>query len=353
MHTSKRQIFGLTALVLAAVVFMMWLAGLLHLGKISPGTVAPPAEAPPGRLHTVATAALPVELTVLAQVMSPTLAQVSAQVPGRVAKTHVEPGDRVAAGAALVTLDAREFQARVKQAQAGAAQARAHLTQAEADFQRYRRLKTEGAISPQEFDAVEARLRAAQAALAQAQAQVQEAATMSGYTVIKAPQAGVVAERRVAAGDLAQPGQPLLVLYDPARLRLEGQVNDSHRQAVHAGLKVRAEAPAVGWQGETTLAEIFPMSQAASRTLTVRTDWVSAAGLAPGMFARLTIPIGQTTGILIPKRAVRQVGQLAMVEVFARGRTFRRQVQLGRTIGEQVEVLAGLQPGEQVALLPE
>ena len=124
----------------------------------------------------------------LGAVISPSLAQVSAQVPGRVTKIWVEAGSRVQAGRPPgEPVRRRSIKARVDQAQAGVAQARAQLAQVAADYQRYQFLFKEGAVSPQEFDAMKARYKSAQAALSQAQAAVSEAATMRGYTVVRAP----------------------------------------------------------------------------------------------------------------------------------------------------------------------
>jgi RND family efflux transporter MFP subunit len=294
--------------------------------------------------------AIPQELEVLGAVVSKSLAQISAQVPGRVTKIWVEAGSRVQAGEPLVTLAAAEYQARVSQAQAGAAQARAQLTQVTADYRRYQYLLKEGAASPREFEAMEARYQSAQAALAAAQAQVQEAATLKGYTIVRAPEAGVVAERRVAVGDLAQPGQPLISLYNPELLQIEGEVNDSYRAQIRVGEAVQVTVPAVQWQGQLAIAEIFPISQAVSRTFKVRTAVVQDRQLVPGMFARLKLPLGETRGILIPQGAVHRVGQLTMVKVVVENTAQLRQVKLGRQIGEEVEILAGLRAGEKIML---
>ncbi len=162
---AKKKIIGLTVLVATALLFMAWLAGLLHFGKIAPGLVAEKAAAPAGRVLVISETMIPRELEVLGEVISPSLAQVSAQVPGRVSKIWVEAGTRVPAGAPLVTLSAEEYQARLNQARAGVTQAQAQLTQASADYQRYQYLLKEGAASPREFEAVEARFKSAQAAL--------------------------------------------------------------------------------------------------------------------------------------------------------------------------------------------
>jgi RND family efflux transporter MFP subunit len=336
--TSKKNLYGLAVLVLGALVFMLWLAGLLHFGKIAPGTVALKAPALKGRVLVVQEREIPQELSVLGSVMSASLAQVSSQVPGRVTKIWVEAGSRVKAGDSLVSLTAAEYQARLSQTQA-------QLKQAAADYKRYQSLLKEGAVSPQEFGAMEARYQTARA-------QVAEAATMKGYTLVQAPGAGVVAERRVAVGDLAQPGQPLVIIYNPHKLQIEGEVNDNYRQQIRLGEMVRVSVPAVKFQADLPLTEIFPISQTGSRTFKVRTAIIKNPELVPGMFARLELRLAPARGLLIPKAAVRQVGQLSMVEFIVDSRAARRQVQLGRQVGDQVEVLAGLQAGDKI-MLPE
>lgn len=370
---STKRLLALSALVAASLLFMLWLAGLLEFGKIGPGTV--PREAPlaPGQVFTLQEVEIPQELTVLAQVMSKTLTQVSARVPGRVHDIRVEAGDRVKGGDPLVLLHGPEYRDRVSQAQAGAAQAQAHLTQIRADYERYRRLLKEGAVSPREFEAMEAKLRSAQAALAQTQAQVREALTFQDYTILKAPLNGLVAARQAAVGDLAQPGQVLVSLYDPREMQIEGEVNDEYRDHIKLGMPVRFEVPALQYQGESTLAEVFPISAPGSRTFTVRTailnrartgaKAVGAVGeppppgglpskqtLVPGLFARLYVQIGKTRGLLLPQAAVREIGQLTMVEVLVEGRPTRRQVKLGREVKGHWEILSGLQAGEQIVL---
>jgi membrane fusion protein, multidrug efflux system len=335
---NKKKIIGLSALVLGAVVFMAWLAGLLHFGKIAPGVVPLKEARAQGRMLTVRETEIPRGLEVLGAVISKSLSQVSSQVPGRVVKIWVEAGSKVKPGARLVTLSAAEYQARLNRAQA-------QLKQAAADYQRYKFLYKQGAASPQEFGAMEARYKTARA-------QVAEAATMRGYTVVRAPEAGVVAERKVAVGDLAQPGQPLIALYNPALLQIEGEVNDNYREQVKVGEQAKVSVPAVNFTENLPIAEIFPISATGSRTFKVRTKIFANPALVPGMFARLSLPLGATRGILIPQAAVQTVGQLTMVKGVVEHAAQLRQVKLGRQVGDKVEVLAGLQAGDKI-LLPE
>ncbi|MBU4232540.1 MAG: efflux RND transporter periplasmic adaptor subunit [Desulfobacterales bacterium] len=330
----KKKIIGLSALVVGGILFMAWLAGLLHFGKIAPGLTPLKGPPPQGRVLVVQETEIPRELEVMGAVISPTLSQVSSQVPGRVTKIWVEAGSRVKAGDPLVSLSAAEFQARLSQAQA-------QLHQAAADYKRYQFLLKEGAVSPQEFGAVEARYKTAQAMVA-------EAATLKGYTVVRAPAAGVVAERRTAVGDLAQPGQALTSLYDPDRLQIEAEVNDNYRDQVKIGEAAQVSVPAVKFEAHLAIAEIFPISAPGSRTFKVRTGRLQNPALVPGMFARLMLPLGHSRGILIPQAAVKTVGQLTMVQIAADQTAQLRQVKLGRQIGGQVEVLAGLKAGDRI-----
>jgi RND family efflux transporter MFP subunit len=346
---SRTRILAHLALTAAVILVMVWLAGLLEFGKIAPGT-APPAPPPPGKLLTVTEHPWPRALTVPARVISQSLTQVAAQVPGRVRHIHVQVGQRVRQGEPLLSLQAPEYEARVRQARGGVVQARAHLSQVQADYERYRRLVREGAVSPREFEAMEARLQAAQGALSQAQAQEREAAVLQGYTVLTAPITGVVAARPVAVGDLAQPGRPLLTLYDPAEVQVEADVSEDQRRLLTPGVEVEVSAPAAGFEARVPLAEIFPLSQDDSRTFTVRTGRVRAPGLTPGMYAHLRLPLPEARVVAIPRAAVRRVGQLTFVTVLTAAGPASRPIQPGAEAGELVEILAGLKPGEQVLL---
>jgi RND family efflux transporter MFP subunit len=175
---------------------------------------------------------------------------------------------------------------------------------------------------------------------------------MKGYTVVRAQATGVVAERKVAVGDVAQPGQALATLYDPDRLQIEGEVNDNYREQVRIGEIAQVSVPAVKFEAGLPIAEIFPISAPGSRTFKVRTGMLKNPALMPGMFARLSLPLGASRGIVIPQAAVKTVGQLTMVRVAVDQTAQLRQVKLGPEVGDKVEVLAGLKPGDRI-ILPE
>ena len=99
-----------------------------------------------------------------------------------------------------------------------------------------------------------------------------------------------------------------------------------------------------------TISEIVPEAQAASRAFQVKVTGPCPTGIYTGMFGRLLIPLHEEQVFVIPRQAVRHVGQLELVEVVADGHTSRRAVRIGRTFGDDVEVLSGLRAREQVVI---
>jgi HlyD family secretion protein len=100
------------------------------------------------------------------------------------------------------------------------------------------------------------------------------------------------------------------------------------------------------------LIEIVPSADSSSRTITARVTIPQTEGLFPGLFGRVLIPVGERQRIAIPETAILRVGQLAMVDVEEAGTLRRRSVQVGRQLGDQVEILSGLVAGEKVSLAP-
>jgi RND family efflux transporter MFP subunit len=161
---------------------------------------------------------------------------------------------------------------------------------------------------------------------------------------------GIVIDRLVEPGDQSAPGKTLLTLYDPSRLRVEASVRESDIGRLSPGLKLTVVVDALKAERQGTVEQIVPAADPTSRTFLVKVHLPDPAGLFPGMYARLRIPLDERQAVQIPSSAVRRVGQLTLVDVMQDGRPRRRAVRLGRSIGETVEVLAGLEEGEQIAL---
>lgn len=161
-----------------------------------------------------------------------------------------------------------------------------------------------------------------------------------------------VIDKKVDVGDMVTPGQLLVTLYDPEQMQLVASVRESltHRLQVGQSIGVRVEG--LNKECSGTLSEIVPESQSASRTFQVKVTGPCPTGIYSGMFGRILIPLEEEQVLVIPRQAVRNVGQLELVEVAESGQVSRRAIRTGRTLGEDVEVLSGLAEGEQV-VLPE
>jgi multidrug efflux system membrane fusion protein len=288
---------------------------------------------------------------------------IAAQVSGAVVALDVKAGDTVRPGQVLLRLDAR---AADQTAAAGAAQvqaARAAQEAATREWQRQQQLFHTGYISRAALDNAEAQFKATQATAEAQLASAGAARTQSGFYVVKAPYGGTVADVSVVLGDMALPGRPLVTVYDPAALRISAAVPQTVAARLPKGqpLQVEVELPGLG-AGSSRIhplrTQLLPTVDPATHTLELRLDLPPAtpAGVQPGMFARAWLPeaAGGETRLYVPARAVVRRAELTAVYVInSDGRPLLRQVRLGRSDGERVEVLAGVAAGERVALDPQ
>ena len=282
---------------------------------------------------------------------------VSPQVPARVIELKVRAGDPVKAGQILVRLDPRAAADQVVASQAQVAAAQAQLDAARKDFERNQRLFNKQYISQAAMDQAEAQYKAAQAQAKAMTAQAGVASTQSSFTNLAAPYAGVVASVSVELGDMALPGVPLLTVYDPTELRVVATVPETYVAQFAVGRPVRIELPGVAANArifDATASVLLPTVDASTHTRQVRLALPrNRQDLAPGMFARASFPLS-TKGpgrLTIPAAAVvRRPEFNAVYVVNADGRPQLRQVRLGRETLEGVEVVAGLQAGEKIAL---
>lgn len=261
-------------------------------------------------------------------------AVIEAKISGRIEQMLVVPGQTVKAGERLVRLDAHEIQSRLDQAAAA-------RQQAESDFQRASDLKQQKILSQSEFDSAQSRFRVAAAAEA-------EAKTMLGYTEIVAPFDGVITRKLADVGDLAMPGKPVLQMENPNALRLEADVPEALIENLKLGDSLAVRIAAVAGEIQGAVAEMSPAADPNSRTFLVKLDLPPAPGLRSGQFGRVAVPVGEVKAIRVPAAAVIQRGQMEMVFVVASGRAELRLVKTGRHAGDEVEIVSGLNSGEQV-----
>ncbi|MEQ1682718.1 MAG: efflux RND transporter periplasmic adaptor subunit [Burkholderiaceae bacterium] len=286
---------------------------------------------------------------------------IASQVSGAVIQLDAKVGDRVKAGQLLLRIDARAADQNAAAGDAQVQAARASLDMATQEYERQKQLFQKNYISQAALERAESTLKASRALLAAQGAQAGAARTESGFHVIRAPFAGVIADVPVSLGDMAMPGRPLLTLYDPSALRISAAVPQSVASRLATDQMPRAELPGLpaARQWLTPLrAQVLPTVDAATHTVEMRLDLPAGTeGLAPGMFARIWLPVAAgaaAPSLTVPLQAiVRRAEMTGLYVLGADGRPALRQVRLGRVNGDSVEVLSGLMPGERVATDPQ
>jgi len=279
---------------------------------------------------------VPIRVEVTGQVAPIFQATLSSRIQGTIDKLLVREGTKVSKGQLLIQLDSRDLQADLARANAEVDNAKAHLD-------RMNQLYAQDAVSKQEMENATRGNRVADANRRAVEAQL-------SYTMVRAPFEGVITEKKVEAGELASPGQPLLKMEDPQRLRLDATVAEGDLKSVSRGDKIPVVIDALGGQALTGLvSQILPAGNPHTHTFMVKVDLPKTPGLKTGMFGRFQLDKGLTQTILVPSAAVVERGELSSLYVVGSDQTARlRWVKLGRRFEQQVEILSGLNIGERV-----
>lgn len=283
-------------------------------------------------------------------------ATISAQTSGRIVEILYDVDDYVPAGSVVLRFRDTEQRAQFKRAQANLSEAEAHDEEATTRYRRSKDVFAKGLISKSAMDADEAAYKAAQAKLAAAKAALAQAREQLDYTRVTAPYAGILTERHVEVGENAKLGQPLVTGVSLERLRVNVQVPQRWVAQVRDTAKARVSLP---WTpGESARAEaltFYPYADSLTNTFKVRVDLPAGVkGLFPGMLVKVAFAVGEDRPLLVPAQAVVYRSEVTGVYVVdAKGRIALRQLRLGeeRRAG-MMEVLAGLEEGERVALDP-
>lgn len=258
---------------------------------------------------------------------------------GRIVGLLFREGQTVARGTPLVRIDAEMLRAQAERAEAERDLARQQL-------ERVQRLRAENAAPPADLERAEAAARGAEAALAMLRLQI-------ARTVVRAPFAGVVGQRFVSTGDYVTTATPLLALQsvDPQRAVLEVP----ERYALHVRPGQTVEFTVAAQPGRVFRAQvefIDPVVQDASRTIVVKARAPNGDGLLkPGMFIEARLATGtRPDAVVVPEDAIQPLRTANVVWTVVDGKASRREVQLGARSQGVVEILSGVEAGEQVVV---
>jgi multidrug efflux pump subunit AcrA (membrane-fusion protein) len=388
-----------TGVLLVLVLLMMWLAGAF-VGKVEPEAAQPLPPPEKSKTAKVERRSFPLMLDQIGTLRAQTEARVSTRIMAQVKEILVAEGDKVIGGDAggatptvLARLEDGDIKARLRQAESqinamksGIEAARAKVAAARAqvgsvranrervasDYRRYQELRENRAATGQQLesakaqkDMAEAQVLAArsdveaaeseiarlQAQKEQAEAAVAEARVALSYTVIQAPFTGQVVRKTINVGDMASPGQPLFFLQASSLPELHAFVSESYLHQLRVGQELNVTIDALNRTFKGKIREVMPSSDPSTRTVMVKVSLPPDPDLVNGLFGRMEIPYGKYETLVVPVSAVREVGQLPLVEtVDGEGHRERRFVVLGERHGDLVEILSGLTDNEEVVI---
>lgn len=277
---------------------------------------------------------------------------VSAKILATIDVLPVTAGDQVTSGQILVRLDGKQYQARLDQAKEALEAATAQRVQAEQHLARIESLFKQQAASRSDRDSARRDRQVAKANESQAKQAVAEAEVFLSYATITATKNGRVVDRLAEPGDTAQPGQPILVLYDATSLRLEAPVMEQVALKLRVGDQLKVFVDAINRELDAIIDEIVPQADAPSRSFLVKASLPKSDDLYEGMFGRLRISLGERRHLCLADDAVVRVGQLEFVDVvLPDGVIDRRLIKSGQLgMPGRHEVLSGVEAGERVVL---
>ena len=334
-----------------ALVMASLLSGLAACGGSPTGSVKPAAT--DIATLTVAAGAASGGVAWDGVVQAVEQAVLSAQTAGRVTALTADVDQHVAAGAVLLRITSEEQAAAVQMARAQVQSAEAQQVDAKNRFGRASELIGRQLISKDDFDRVKSANDATAAAVEAARAQLAQAQQQLAYTSVRAPYAATVASRSVELGETVAPGQPLFTLYAPGALRIEVQVPQSDAQAIRAK-PAAAVTLADGREVTGARVIVFPSADPQAHSNAVRVMLPSLSPQPqPGQTAKVRFAAASgPAGTWLPASVVINRGELSGAYVVSAEGVVLRQLRLGNRRADRIEVLAGLDPGERVAVDP-
>jgi HlyD family secretion protein len=360
-HTMNRFHFKPLTLGLIAAGLM----ALTGLGLLATRSQAADAEKPAAAAKAALTVSvvqarsgtLAIKLSANGSVAAWQEASVGAEANGlRVAELHAAVGDNVRRGQLLATFAAETVQADVALARAALNEAQANAAEALANGDRARAVQGTGAISAQQVNQYLTQEQTAKARVESAKAQLDSQMLRLKQTQLVAPDSGTISSRTASVGSVVGAGTEMFKLIRQGRLEWRGEVTSSELPRISVGTKVTVTAPG-GSQLLGKVRMLAPTVDAASRNGLVYVDLLGAVpggkavagAFKPGMYAQGEFELGSSGALTVPQSAV--VVRDGFSYVYSVGgdqRVSQRKVQVGRIVGDQVEIQSGVKPEDRL-----
>ena len=290
-------------------------------------------------------------LAVSGKIQASNSADLSTRMMGYVDNVYVNVGDKVTKGQLLVSINNTDLQAKRAQVNAGITEATAAFNSAQKDYNRFKSLFADNSASQKEMDDMTANYEMAKARLEAANQMKNEVNAQFTYSNITAPFNGIITSKNVKAGNMANPGVPLISMETPGSFEVMAMVPETEISGIKIGTAVDILVKSINKTIKGKVTEVSTSAKNTGGQYLVKIDLEKTdAAILSGMFTTVQFPVKsniQTTMVLLPLDAIVTNGQLSGVYTVSQTNTaMLRWLRLGRTFGNQVEVLSGLNADE-------
>ncbi|MFQ9316523.1 efflux RND transporter periplasmic adaptor subunit [uncultured Dysgonomonas sp.] len=282
-------------------------------------------------------------------------ANISTRMMGYINKIYVKPGDKVASGQLLVSISSDDILAKKAQIQAMITEAEAAAKNAQRDYERFKTLRNQNSVSDKELENVALQNTSMNAKVQMARQQMNEVNAMLSYTNIRAPFSGVVTQKMIDEGSMANPGMPILTIEQNGELQVIASIPENYIQYVKVGDVAKMELKSLGITIDGKVSELSPSAfrTGGQYSMKLAIDTKDKENIRPGMYVNILIPnkTGEniTSKIMLDKSSIIYRDQLTGVYVVDdQSQANLRWIRLGKTIGNQVEVLSGLSQNDKI-----
>ncbi|MDQ6902151.1 MAG: efflux RND transporter periplasmic adaptor subunit [Bacteroidota bacterium] len=298
------------------------------------------------------------DINLSGQIEASQSANISTRVMGYITMLKVKAGDHVNKGQLLVTISNQDILAKRGQTDAGISEAKAALKNALKDYDRFNTLYKQQSATAKELDNVTLQLAFAKARLEAAQQMRNEVNAQLNYTNLTAPFSGIVTQKLADAGSMASPGMPLLTIEQIGSYQVNASVPENVISQIHPGANAILSIGALDKTINGKIAQINQSSQFSGGQYIIKISIADAdkKDLYAGMYVNVSIPIKQSiadsasenSGVLVNESSIENKDQLTgLYTISSNSNALLRWVRLGKTYGDKVEVLSGLQKNEQ------
>ena len=292
-------------------------------------------------------------IIVSGQIESQTTAIISTRVMGFISEIKVKPGDKVQKGQLLAAISNADILAKRAQAQAMISEAEASLKDAQKDYERFEILYQQQSATTKELETMTMRYTSARARVEAARQMKNESDAILAYTNLVAPFSGVITQKHIDAGSLANPGMPIVTLEKPTSDYVKAYVSENDISKLKYGMDANVTVKSTGKKVRGKVVEISPSSQFTGGQFQIKVIIAAAESseLSSGMYVNVSIPTTntyETPRLYVPASAIIHRDQLAGLYTIGSDHTAQlRWLKVGRQLDDDVEVLSGLSAGEK------